>query len=271
VWTNHEVQANGLTIHYRRTGTGGTPIVMVHGATDNGGCWGRTAAAVNDRFTVIAPDARGHGKTVGEVDDYSSHAMAGDLAALIGALELDRPYVIGHSMGANATLALVAGWPEIARAAVVEDPVFRLDATAESEIASRRARMREAFDRRQTQTHADIVAEGRAANPTWHDDEFDAWADAKQSVSASFLFSGPAPTPFDWRQLLGQVRVPLLLVTADAPPTGNGIVTTAAAAVAKGLCPTLEVAHIPGAGHNVRREQFGAFIGAVESFLASHP
>ena len=63
---------------------------------------------------------------------------------------------------------------------------------------------------------------------------------------------------------------PVLLVTADAPPLGNGIVTAGAADVAKGICPTLAVAHVPGAGHNIRRERFDAFVGQVSPFLASH-
>lgn len=270
MWTEHDVEANGLTIHYARAGTGTIPLVLAHGATDSGACWGRVAGALADRFAIYAPDARGHGRTSAPDGDYSSAAMAADLAAFIGALGLDRPLVMGHSMGANATLALVAGWPEIARAAVVEDPVFRLDATAEAEIQARRARMRASYESRATRTHADVVAEGKAANPAWHDDEFEAWAEAKLRVSGAFLLAGTPPVPFDWRALLAQVRVPLLLVTADAPPAGNGIVTAAAAEVARGLCPTLEVAHLPGAGHNVRREQFAPFVAAIGAFLAAH-
>ena len=270
MWTEHNIEANGLTIHYRRTGTGTTPLVLAHGATDNGGCWGVVARRLSDHYAIYAPDARGHGQTSAPEGDYSSGTMAGDLAAFITALGLDRPLVMGHSMGANTTLALVAGWPEIARAAVLEDPVFRLDASAEHEIEARRARMRADFDRRQAETHAEIIAAGKVTNPSWHDDEFEAWADAKKRVSAAFLFAGPAAAPFNWRGLLPEVRVPVLLVTPDAPPIGNGIVTAAAAEVARGLCPTLEVAHVPGAGHNIRRERLDAFMDAVAPFLAAH-
>ena len=268
MWTSHEIEANGLTIHYRRTGGGGPPLVLAHGATDNGGCWERLASVLAGTYDVIAPDARGHGQTSAPEADYSSHAMAADLAAFIGALGLDRPLVAGHSMGANATLSLVAGWPEIARAAVLEDPVFRTDAPAEREIEARRSRMRADLERRRALTRAEIIAEGKAANPAWHDDEFDAWAEAKARVSDAFLSAGAPSRPFDWRALLSDVRVPVLLVTADAPPTGGGIVTPEAADVACTLCPTLEVAHISGAGHNVRREQFGPFVAAVGAFLA---
>ena len=270
MWTEHTIEANGLSIHYRRTGTGTTPLVLAHGATDNGGCWGRVAQGLADHYTIYAPDARGHGQTSAPEGDYSSGTMAGDLAAFITTLGLDRPLVMGHSMGANTTLSLVAGWPDIARAAVLEDPVFRLDATAEHEIEARRARMRADFERRQSETHAEIIAAGKIANPSWHDDEFDAWADAKKRVAAAFLFAGPSASPFDWRGLLPTVRMPVLLVTPDAPPIGNGIVSAAAADVARSLCPTLDVAHVSGAGHNIRRERFSEFMEAVTSFLAAN-
>jgi N-formylmaleamate deformylase len=270
MWTEHTIEANGLAIHYRRAGTGTTPLVLAHGATDNGGCWGVVAQRLADHYAIYAPDARGHGQTSAPEGDYSSGTMAGDLAAFITTLGIERPLVMGHSMGANTTLALIAGWPNIARAAVLEDPVFRLDVSAEHEIEARRARMRADFDRRQSETHEEIIAAGKRANPSWHDNEFDAWADAKKRVSAAFLFARPAAVPFDWRALLSAVRIPVLLVTPDVPPVDNGIVTAAAAAVAQGLCVTLEVAHVPGAGHNIRRERLEAFLAAVTPFLASH-
>lgn len=270
MWTSHEIEANGLRIHYLRTGGDLPPLVLAHGATDNGACWGRVAAALADRYDVIAPDARGHGTTGAPDGDYSRVAMAADLAAFIGALGLDRPLVGGHSMGAATVLTLVATHPGAARAAVLEDPGFRLGDGDGARMASMRTRMREERERRSGMSHAEVVAAGKASNPTWHDDEFDAWADAKLRVSARFLDPANAPARSDWQAQLGAVTCPVLLVRADAAPVNNGAVTAEAAEVARGACPTLEVVHVPGAGHNVRREQFEAFLAAVEPFLARH-
>ncbi|TME98027.1 MAG: hypothetical protein E6I52_18355 [Chloroflexi bacterium] len=60
----------------------------------------------------------------------------------------------------------------------------------------------------------------------------------------------------------------MLLVTSD--PERGGIVTPEAAAEAKRLLPSLEVVRLTGAGHNIRREQFGAFVAAVRSFLTAN-
>lgn len=267
MWTPHEIDANGLTIHYLRSGRSGPPLVLAHGATDNGGCWGRVAMALADRYDIIAPDARGHGQTSAPTGDYGRTAMADDLAAFIAALGLDRPLVGGHSMGAATVLTMIATHPNIARAAILEDPGFRLGEGTAGQMTLMRSRMRDEHARRQTMTRADVISEGKSANPTWHDDEFEAWADAKLQVSPHFLSPHNVPINADWQDLLTHVICPVLLVTADTPPLANGAVTAEAAAIAKDHCPTLVVAHIPGAGHNIRREQFDAFLEVLSPFL----
>jgi pimeloyl-ACP methyl ester carboxylesterase len=259
-----------LRIHFVRTGGPLPPLVLAHGATDSGTCWGRVAVALADRFDVIAPDARGHGQTDAPEDDYSRTAMAADLAAFIGALDLDHSIVAGHPMGAATVLTLVATHPNIAKAAILEDPGFRLGNGDGARMSTMRARMRDEYTRRQSMTHAEVVAARKAGHPLWHDGEFEAWADAKKRVSAAFLFADPAASRSDWRALLPDVAVPVLHVTSDAPPAGNGIVNVPAADVARNLRPTHTVAHVPGAGHNIRRERFEAFMAAVTPILGTH-
>jgi pimeloyl-ACP methyl ester carboxylesterase len=270
MWTSDTLEANGLRIHYLRTGGRLPPLVLAHGATDSGACWGRVARTLTGRFDIIAPDARGHGQSDAPETDYSRAAMAADLAALIHALRLDRPLVAGHSMGAATVLTLIASHPEIARAAILEDPGFRLADGESARMTAMRARMREEHAQRQAMSHGEVVAAGKAMHPLWHDDDFDAWAEAKHRVSPRFLApANVAPSP-DWRSQLPLVTCPVLLVRADSPPLADGAVTAEAATVAQSLCPTLEVAHVAGAGHNVRREQFDAYMAAIEPFLAHH-
>ena len=270
MWTAHETEANGLRIHYLRTGGNLPALVLAHGATDSGACWGRVAAALSDRYDVIAPDARGHGQTDAPAEDYSRTTMAADLAAFIRALGLEHPIVAGHSMGAATVLTLISTHPEIARAAILEDPGLRIGGGDANRMVAMRARMRDEHAQRQTMSHEQVVVAGKASHPLWHDDEFDAWADAKHRVSVNFLAPSNVPPASDWQSQLPHVTCPVLLVRADAAPLADGAVTAEAAAVAQSLCPTLEVAHVAGAGHNVRREQFDAFMAAVVPFLARH-
>ena len=107
-WTEGDILAGGKRIHYYRTGTpAGVPagkpaMLLIHGLTDNGLTWEPIAEAFADEYDVVMPDARGHGKSErmapGEKLD-----MIADLAGVITQLDLDRPVVGGHSMGAGET------------------------------------------------------------------------------------------------------------------------------------------------------------------------
>jgi pimeloyl-ACP methyl ester carboxylesterase len=113
------------------------------------------------------------------------------------------------------------------------------------------------------------VNSGRAASPTWAEEEFEPWAQAKVQVSWSFLDDlARGPMTPEWVDQLPRVTCPVLLVTSD--PELGGIVTPAVAAEARRLLPTLQVVRLTGAGHGIRREQFGPFVSAVRTFLATH-
>ena len=80
-WTEGNVTANGVKIHYYRTGNGdeGKPaMLMLHGITDNGLCWSRVANDLQDRYDIIMTDARGHGKSERLGSDFSVPLLAGD-------------------------------------------------------------------------------------------------------------------------------------------------------------------------------------------------
>jgi N-formylmaleamate deformylase len=133
-WFSGEVIANGIKIHYWRTGGEGPPVVFSHGITDNGLCWTRLARALEDVYDVIMPDARGHGFSDAPDEGYAPGDQAADLAGLIQALGLikPRPVLIGHSMGAATTAAAAADYPELVRCAILEDPPWMADALAVS-------------------------------------------------------------------------------------------------------------------------------------------
>src|SRR5437867_1163098 len=139
-WSSGDVVANGIKIHYYRTGGDKPPLVLSHGATDNGLCWTRLARALESEYDVVMPDARGHGLSDAPEGGYTSAERAADLAGLIEALRLNRPAVGGHSMGAGTTLRLVADYPDVARCAVLEDPGLRATPPNEADQEARRAR-----------------------------------------------------------------------------------------------------------------------------------
>ena len=104
------VQTGDVNTRYRQWGTGGTPIVLVHGFVESADTWQTTApllAAAGHR--VYALDLDGFGYTQ-RAAPFDREHQATQLLAFLAALRLDRPVLVGHSSGAAiiATAALRA-------------------------------------------------------------------------------------------------------------------------------------------------------------------
>jgi pimeloyl-ACP methyl ester carboxylesterase len=68
-----------------------------------------------------------------------------------------------------------------------------------------------------------------------------------------------------WQETAAEIRCPALLIGADV--TRGAIVGAAQAAEAQALNPNIQAAVISGSGHNIRREQFEAYMAVVRRFL----
>ena len=121
-WQSGYVEANGLRLHYTRTGGAKPPVVLAHGVTDDGQCWTPVAGVLAAGYDVVMVDARGHGRSDAPEHDYGPVEQAGDLARVIAGLGLQRPAVLGHSMGAATALVLAGEYPDVPGAILLEDP-----------------------------------------------------------------------------------------------------------------------------------------------------
>ncbi|MFT4037017.1 MAG: alpha/beta hydrolase [Thermomicrobiales bacterium] len=270
-WQTGEVETNGVTIHYTRTGGNGPVVVLAHGVTDNGLCWSPLARELENDYDLIMVDARGHGASEGPAGRYGPDVQAEDLAGLITALGLEKPAVLGHSMGAGTALALAGAHPDLVGAILLEDPpAWWTEWQASPEAQEMVAGMKSRAGNYKTLTRDEIVEAGREGHPDWSDAELQPWADSKIAFSPNVLvvFEPGNRANVDWPATLGAITVPTLLIMADAER--GGIITEESAASLKALVPQTEVAYIPGAGHNVRREQFGPYIEVVREFLKAN-
>jgi N-formylmaleamate deformylase len=267
-WQTGYVEANGLRLHFTRTGGDQPPIVLAHGVTDAGPCWTPVAEALAAEYDVIMVDARGHGHSDAPERGYGPADQAADLAGVITALGLEHPAVLGHSMGAATALVLAGTYPDLPGAILLEDPpAWWTDRTATAEATERLAGMRERFIGLKQKTREELLAGQRAEQPGWSDAELDPWADAKQRFSPSVLsvLDEDNAAGIDWPVILSRITCPALLITAD--PALGAIVTAESAAILQALVPHLEIAHVSGAGHNIRRDQFGRYRELVRGFL----
>jgi N-formylmaleamate deformylase len=130
--------------------------------------------------------------------------------------------------------------------------------------------MRERFIGLMRKTHEELLDGQRAEQPGWSEADLEPWADAKQRFSPNVLsvLDQDNAAGIDWPLVLRQITCPALLITAD--PEFGAIVAEESAATLKALVPHLEIAHIPEAGHNIRRDQFGRYIEVVRGFLTDH-
>jgi N-formylmaleamate deformylase len=269
-WQTGYVETNGLRLHYTRTGGDRPPIVLAHGVTDAGPCWTAVAEALAAEYDAIMVDARRHGHSDAPERGYDPAEQAADLAGVISALELERPAVLGHSMGAATALILAGAYPDLPGAILLEDPpAWWTSWTTTPEATERLAGMRERFIGLKRKSRQELLDGQRAEQPGWSEADLGPWADAKQRFSPNVLsvLDQDNAAGIDWPHVLRQITCPALLITAE--PERGAIVIEESAAMLKALVPQLEIARILGAGHNIRRDQFARFMDVIRAFLST--
>ena len=107
-----QVETNGITTYYEEYGSG-PPIVAIHGAMADHQGWAEILQPLTENYRVLLYDLRGHGRTEQTVHKpYTVETYADDLAAFIDAIELDRPAILGHSLGGMVGYTFADRHPE---------------------------------------------------------------------------------------------------------------------------------------------------------------
>src|SRR5213596_3501828 len=109
--TGHYAEVNGLKLYYETHGSG-RPLILLHGGLGSGEMFGPILPALTERHQVIAPDLQGHGRTADIDRPIDIRFMADDIAALIDHLGLDRPDVVGYSLGGGVAMFTAIRHPE---------------------------------------------------------------------------------------------------------------------------------------------------------------
>lgn len=107
---------------YRETGTqeSDTCIVLLHGLFGSSANWGGVARHLADRYRLVIPDLRNHGRSP-HLPDVSYQAHAEDLLALFDQLDLKRVVLVGHSMGGKVAMQLALQQPETVQGLAIVD------------------------------------------------------------------------------------------------------------------------------------------------------
>ncbi|KAI5812796.1 alpha/beta hydrolase fold protein [Pyronema omphalodes] len=118
---------NGLSIYYESLGTGGVPLLMLHGAfcTINNLRSQMVSLASNRR--VIAIESQGHGRTADIDRPFSYSQLADDAAAVLRYLEIPVADIYGYSVGGGVALNLTIRHPELVRKLVIASSSYSPD------------------------------------------------------------------------------------------------------------------------------------------------
>src|SRR3954471_4793816 len=101
---------NCLHLYYETHGSG-RPLILLHGGLMSGEMFGPALTALAEQHPVVVADLQGHGRTADIDRPLDVRLMADDIAALIDHLGLDRPDVVGYSLGGGVALHTAAKYP----------------------------------------------------------------------------------------------------------------------------------------------------------------
>jgi N-formylmaleamate deformylase len=258
-WTTGICEANGIDIHYRRTGGAKPPVVLLHGLMGSGACWNPLARALEGDYDVVMPDARGHGNSSTPLSGYRYEDHAGDVVGLIRELRLEAPVLLGHSMG-GMTAAVVASRTDVAiRGVILAEPTFlspqRQREVHESDVVEQHRQLLDS-------NREDVLAQARARHAHRLSELVELVAESrlKTRMAAFDVLTPPNP---EYRQLVSAINVPMLLVIGDS----DVVISLEAARALQNINSRLRVEQIRNAGHGLQYDQPERFAAAVRPFL----
>ena len=263
-WKSDYIYCKENKFHYFHGNGNKNSLILLHGAMDNGLCWIPVAQKLSENYSVIMPDARGHGLTDIFEKSLSVDLMAEDVALLIQNLKLKTPQIMGHSMGAQMTAVFASKYPELVSRIVLEDPAIRLKKVSKLRKGLFKFIAKIVVSILLKGSYEKLIKRGRKQNPKWSDEELQPWAESKilfrennPKILLGILDNSP-----DWKDIFQKISCPILLITSD-----KGLTSDKMAQEIVDLSKDCKWIKIEGAGHNIRREQFERFMQEIQDFL----
>lgn len=108
------------TLFFRQLGQGTKNLVVLHGIFGSGDNWLTVAKSFDPAYTVYLVDQRNHGRSFHH-QAFNYDVMVADLAQLLDEQSIDKPVIVGHSMGGKVLMNFACQMPDRLQAAVVVD------------------------------------------------------------------------------------------------------------------------------------------------------
>jgi pimeloyl-ACP methyl ester carboxylesterase len=250
-------------------GGSGRQVVLLHGLAGHAGEWKDTAGWLTDEYRVLAPDARGHGRSERHPTDVSRSAYIEDVSFLVEELAQPPVILIGQSLGGQTALLLAAQRPDLVEALVLADAgpggagSTEAAGQAADELGRSLARWPVPFPDRNAaiayfggpSLTAEAWADGLVQNGQGLWPTFDVPVmieTLRQAVSRSYWE--------DWKS----IQCPTLMVRA-----GDGVIDQNEMGMMADLLPQAEVVQLSGAKHDLHLDQPERWREVVLGFLSS--
>jgi len=252
------VRANGLYLHVRRYGSG-PDVLVLPGITSPAATWDFAARrlAVGRRVWVLDLRGRGLSGTPG-AGGYTLADYAADAAGVIAELGLERPALLGHSVGARAAAALAVAEPDHVGPVVLVEPPLSGPGRAPYPLA--------------LDFYTEAIRRARAGRVTPHLRRLEPhWPDERLRDRARWLATcderavAESHANLDREDFLGLWRRldrPTLIHGGHSP-----VVTADGVAELRRANPSGRLIAVPGAGHMIPWDDLDGFLSAVDPLL----
>jgi len=255
------VGVGDISLNYETAGEG-TALVLIHGLGNDLTIWDEDAEVFARYHRVLRPDVRGFGRSDKPPGPYSPGMLAGDIAGLLAAEQIDRAHIAGISMGGVIAQRLALDFPERVSSLVL--------VSTSSEVGERAAASwrrladvieERGFDERSADA-SKAFSEGFAAE---HPELVEKLGrENAQNDPQSYAAAARAVGDYSFTADLRCIGVPVLILQGLedrlTPPGGS-------VKMQRGL-PRARLLMVSGAGHNLPLEQPGLFRSALLAFTA---
>jgi pimeloyl-ACP methyl ester carboxylesterase len=247
------IKAGPATIHYVEEGEG-IPLLLVHGNTGSSRWFERTMTVPGCR--VLALDLPNFGRSSALEGEVDIDRYADAVAAFSAALGLDRPVLLGHSLGGAVAISLAARHPLMWRRLVL------VDSAAPSGLVTPKERhpIIEAW-----RTNRNALAQVlKFVVPTLKDEAFFSRLvdDAMLMAPPAWIGNAEALSRFDYRGRCGAYAAPVLVLWGKL----DALVTEAMANETAKAFPDARFEAIEGVGHSLMAEDPARFVELVGAF-----
>ncbi|GAB7008382.1 alpha/beta fold hydrolase [Halorubrum trueperi] len=265
------IRTNGIETYYERRGDG-RPIVFIHGAIMDHRMWATQVDALDDEFTTVAYDVRGHGRTGGSaVPAYSVALYVEDLDALLTALGFERPALCGLSLGGCIAQAYAETYPEKVSSLVLADTFTQAPLGLAGQLLFTNLRVFAALDRvirykslnRFQMRLGNFVKPGVAGEGGTVQELIDAGATISHAEFVKIVNSLVA-FPRGGNVELSRIDAPTLILYGENEPS---LMRNHAVLMGELIPNTKSVTEIPDAGHASNIDNPVFFTEAVRKFL----